>query len=101
GTASSSRLAVFCRHRNRPYPKASRESCSRAFRVLCLPASGNLELLLQARGRGCVLEKELLVGVDVAMHLLGRERRLVKTGQDQLQLAGIMIDVADRENSGC
>src|SRR3954447_14152132 len=58
------------------------------------------ELLLQARRRGGVLEGELLLREDVAVHLLGRERALVEAREDELQLARIMVDVADREDAG-
>src|SRR3712207_7071720 len=43
-----------------------------------------------------VLEGELLVRIDVAMDFLRREGALVEAGQDQLELAWIGVDVADR-----
>src|SRR5215208_3958143 len=58
------------------------------------------ELLLQARRRGRVLEGELLLREDVAVDLLGRERALVEAGKDELELARIVVDVADREDAG-
>src|SRR5215213_3624993 len=64
------------------------------------PLSRDAELLLQARGRGRVLEQELLLGIHVAMHLLRRQRALVEAGEDQLQLARIGVDVADGEDAG-
>src|SRR3974390_3735191 len=38
--------------------------------------------------------------MDVAMRLLRHQRRLVEAGKNKLELAGIPIDVADRENAG-
>src|SRR5258705_8351432 len=60
----------------------------------------NPEFLLQARGRGRVLEHQPLVRIDVAVCLLRHQRALVESGEDQLQLAGIGVDVTDRENAG-
>src|SRR5688572_30276663 len=57
------------------------------------------ELLLQAGRRRRVLEGQLLVRKDVTVRLLRHQRRLVKAGQDQLQLARIGVDVADREDT--
>src|SRR3954453_9078210 len=58
------------------------------------------ELLLQARRGGRVLEGELLLREDVAVHLLGRERAFVEAGEDELELARVVVDVADREDAG-
>src|ERR1700681_1084883 len=58
------------------------------------------ELLLQARRRRRVLEHQSLVRIDVAVRLLGHQRAFVEAAQDQLQLAGIGVDVADRKNAG-
>src|ERR1700749_623426 len=68
-------------------------------RVIIPLESVDAELLLQARRRGRVLEHQPLVLIDVAMRLLRHQRALVETAQDQLQLAGIGVDVADRENA--
>src|SRR5437879_2966031 len=57
------------------------------------------ELLLQARRRRRILEHQPLVRVDVAVRLLRHQRTFVEAAQDQLQLAGIGVDIADGENS--
>ena len=41
----------------------------------------------------------LLVGIDVAVDLLRGERALVEAGENELQLAWIGVDVADREDA--
>jgi hypothetical protein len=41
------------------------------------------------------LEQKLLVGIDVTMGLLRGERDLVEARKDELQFAGIRVDVAD------
>jgi hypothetical protein len=38
--------------------------------------------------------------LQVLAHGERRERRLVESGQDELFLAGIVVDVADREDAG-
>src|SRR3979490_3595526 len=58
------------------------------------------ELLLQARRRGRVLEHQPLVRIDVAVGLLRHQGALVESAQDQLQLAGIGVDVADGKDTG-
>src|ERR1700677_3361378 len=63
------------------------------------PQLAHAQLALQAGRRRRVLERQFLVWVDIMMRALGGERGLMKTGQDQLQLAGIGIDVADGENA--
>ena len=65
-----------------------------------LNALRHAELLLQAGRRGRVLEGQLLVRMDVAVRLLRHQRALVEAGQDQLELARIGVDVADREDAG-
>ena len=42
---------------------------------------------------------EPLVRIDVAVDPLRRQRAFVEAGQDQLQLAGVGVDVADGENA--
>src|SRR5690349_10092286 len=69
----------------------------------CLPnpvPSVDTELLLQTGGRGRVLEHEPLLRIDVTMGFLRHQRALVEAAQDQLDLAGIGIDVADGEDAG-
>src|ERR1700729_4076950 len=62
--------------------------------------SAHAQLALQAGRRRRVLERQFLVRIDIMMRALGGERGLMKTGEDQLELAGIGIDVADGENAG-
>src|SRR4051812_29704999 len=62
--------------------------------------SRDSELLLKACRGGRVLEQQLLLRIDVAVHFLRRERTLVEAREDQLQLARIGVDVADREDAG-
>ncbi len=38
--------------------------------------------------------------IHVAVHLLGRERRLVEAGENELQLDGIGVDVTDGKDAG-
>src|ERR1700733_3206927 len=57
------------------------------------------ELFLQARRRRGVLKPQPLARIDVVEGLLRHQRALVKSGQDQLKLAGIPVDVADGENA--
>src|SRR6202021_4116312 len=66
------------------------------------PAAGSIdpELLLQTRRRRRVLEHQPLVRIDIAVRLLGHQRTLMEAAQDELELAGIGVDVADRKNSG-
>src|SRR5215472_17085687 len=61
-------------------------------------ASRNAELLLQAGGGGRVLEDEPLARIDVVISLLRHQRAFVETRQDELELARIPIDVADRKD---
>ena len=62
--------------------------------------SAHPELPLQAGRRRGVLEGQLLVRINVTMGALGGERGLVEAAKDQLQLAGIGVDVADGEDAG-
>src|SRR4029077_20683611 len=57
------------------------------------------ELLLQAGRRRRVLGHEPLVRINVAVRLLRHQRDLVEAGEDQLELARIGVDVADREDA--
>src|SRR4051794_10530107 len=66
----------------------------------CPPSSVDTKLLLQAGGRRRVLEHQPLIGIDVAVGFLRHQRAFVETAQDQLDLAGISVDVADREDAG-
>src|SRR5207342_3225657 len=79
---------------------ADRGERAAASSVIFWLESVDAELLLQARRGGRVLEHQPLVRIDVAVRLLRHQRALVESGQDQLQLAGIGVDVADRENAG-
>ena len=74
-------------------PLARLTRCREAARLL------HAELLLQARRRGGVLEDQLLVRIDIFMGCLRHQRRLMEAGQDELQLAGIGVDVADGEDA--
>ena len=65
-----------------------------------LRRSAHAKLPLQARRRRRVLEGQLLVRVNIAVGALGGERRLVETREDQLELAGIGVDIANGENAG-
>src|SRR5262245_46508853 len=58
------------------------------------------ELLLQARRGGGVLEHEPLAGEAVMVRLLRHQRGLVEAGEDELELARVPVDVADREDAG-
>src|ERR1700761_5125604 len=69
-------------------------------RVIIPLESVDAELLLQARRRGRVLEHQPLVRIDIAMRLLRHQRALVEAAQDQLELAGIGVDVANGEDAG-
>src|SRR5690242_7071686 len=79
-------------------------------RISCNGASGaapvifrlesvDSKLLLQARRRSRVLKHQPLVRINVAVRLLRHQRAFVEAAQDQLELAGIGVDIADRENS--
>src|SRR6516165_12240878 len=57
------------------------------------------ELLLQARRRCRVLEHQPLVWEDVVVGLLRHQRPLVEAAQDELELAGIGVDVTDGEDA--
>src|SRR5437879_9509951 len=70
-----------------------------AAQVIFRLESTDPELLLQARRRCRVLEHQPLVRIDVAVGLLRHQRTFVEAAQDQLQLAGIGVDIADGENS--
>src|SRR5690606_33650969 len=52
------------------------------------------------RARRRVLQELLLRRVEVMLDRERRQRRLVESRQDQLLLAGIGVDVTDRENAG-
>src|SRR5216684_1277936 len=58
------------------------------------------ELFLQAGRRRRILEHQPFVRIDITMRLLCHQRTFVEAAQDQLQLAGIGVDVADPKNSG-
>src|SRR6202167_5430085 len=62
-------------------------------------ASIDPEFLLQARRRRRVLEHQPLVRIDIAVRLLGHQRPLMEAAQDELELAGIGVDVADRKDA--
>src|SRR3954470_1522593 len=62
--------------------------------------SVDAEFLLQTRRRCRVLEHEPLLRIDVAMRLLRHQRTFMEAAQDQLQLAWIGVDIADREYPG-
>ena len=79
-----------------PLPPPPRSSDHR----LTPQSSRHAELLLQAGRGGRVLKHEALVRIDVAVRLLRHQRDFVEAGQDQLELARIGVDVADREDAG-
>src|ERR1700738_3863049 len=82
---------------------SARISCkagSAAAQVIFRLESVDPKLLLQAGRRGRVLEHQPLVRIDVTVRLLRHQRALVEAAQDQLELAGIGVDVADRKNDG-
>src|SRR6201989_267401 len=62
--------------------------------------SGYPELLLQVGRRRRVLERQLIVRINVAVRLLRHQRDLVEAGQDELELARIGVDVANGEDAG-
>ena len=47
-----------------------------------------------------VLQMHFLTRAQVLAHRESRERRLVESGEDELFLAGIVVDVADCKNAG-
>ena len=55
---------------------------------------------MQLGAGGGVLQVDALVGKDVGRGREGGERGLVEAREDQLLLAGIGVDVADREDAG-
>src|SRR5436190_7456911 len=61
--------------------------------------SAHAQLLLQGGGRGGVLEQQLLARIDDVVGGLRHQRHLVKARQDELQLAGVGVDVADGEDA--
>src|SRR6202034_907462 len=61
---------------------------------------GHTEPLLHDRARGGVLQNLPLLRVQVVLNAEGRQRGLVKAAQNELLLARIGVDVADRENAG-
>src|ERR1700756_822454 len=67
---------------------------------LRLTLSHDAELLLQAGGRGGVLKNQPLAWIDVVVRLLRHQRAFVEARQDELELARIPVDVADRKNPG-
>src|SRR5216684_9039270 len=62
-------------------------------------SSHHPELLLQAGRRRRILEHQPLAGEDVVVGLLGHQGCLVEAAQDELELARISVDVADREDA--
>src|ERR1700722_5417121 len=79
----------------------SRSSSSRFMSALMRTRRiGNAEPLLHDRTGGGVLQKLPLLRVQVVLDAEGRQRSLVKAAQNQLLLARIGVDVADRENAG-
>src|SRR5262245_55363619 len=58
------------------------------------------ELLLQARRGGRVLEHKPLAREAVLVRLLRHQGALVKARENELELARVPVDVADRENAG-
>src|SRR3712207_2562829 len=62
--------------------------------------SGHTQLLLQVRARGRVAEDQLPLREAVPERLLAHQRRFVETRKDQLELAGVGANIADRENAG-
>src|SRR4051794_16627760 len=83
-------------------PTVASSSCLSPLRSMTLSfgMSGNTQFLLQVRARGRVAEDQLLFGKADLERLLAHQRRLVESGQDQLELAGIGADVANGENPG-
>src|SRR5262245_60452656 len=61
--------------------------------------SGHLQQTLQLGRGGCVLETQRFVRMHITMSGLRHERCLMKAGEDELELAGIGVDVADGENA--
>src|SRR6185312_12563067 len=61
---------------------------------------GHTQTLLHGGTRGRVLQKLLLGRIEMMLDGEGRQRRLVKARQDQLLLARVGVDVADREDPG-
>src|SRR5215469_2409536 len=55
--------------------------------------------LVHDGARGCVLQELLLLRIQMMLDGEGRERRLVKSGQDELLLARVGVDVADGEHA--
>src|SRR5262245_19448464 len=76
-----------------------RRSASRLF-TAAAPSSRHTEPLVHDRARRGVLQMHLLRRVLILGDRKRRERRLVEAAQDQLLLAGIGVDVADREDPG-
>src|SRR5438309_1369182 len=60
--------------------------------------SDDAELLLQARRRGRVLKHDPLLREDDVDRRLRHQGGFVEAAEDQLELAGVSIDVADRED---
>src|ERR1700730_10849428 len=57
------------------------------------------ELLLQARRRRRVLEHQPFVRIDITVRPLRHQRAFMEAAQDELELAGIGVDVPVRKNS--
>ncbi len=64
-----------------------------------LPFFLDAEAFVHDRARRRVLQVNLFPGFDDGLRGKCRQRRLVKTAQNEFFLAGIRIDLADRENS--
>ena len=63
------------------------------------PTLADAKLLLEACRGGRVLEYHTFTGVHDALGRLGHQGRFVETGEDQLQLARIPVDIADGEDA--
>src|SRR5207302_7340477 len=64
------------------------------------PSVRHSQTLVHQRARGRVLQELLLVRIQMMLDRERGERRLVESGQDQLLLARIGVDVADRKDPG-
>src|SRR5256884_2799053 len=64
------------------------------------PSVRHSQTLVHQRARGRVLQELLLLRIQMMLDRERGERRLVESGQDQLLLARIGVDVADRKDPG-
>src|SRR5204862_3907625 len=64
------------------------------------PSVRHSQTLVHQRARGRVLQELLLLRIQMMLDRERGQRRLVESGQDQLLLARIGVDVADRKDPG-